>query len=248
MPELESFERSDESQPASAGHVLQLMLAVEAASVDGGDYQGLSLSTSWHYQWASAALTLPVYRLRLGDNDVLGLGDVTLQAHARFVQTSHVEAGLTAAVGLPTGEYRDGLGMGHVMAMAGGFARAELQPVSLLASVLLAKSLGATAGLGAHVEHALGRVVNPMSSFELGSMLRASIALGRGVSAYAVALLALPIVDSGVTRLEVGPGARLALGALWLNAEIQFGLAGDPFGVRTVVAAGYQFGGRSDAP
>jgi hypothetical protein len=240
VPELESGDHAPD------GHGLQVALAFEAASIEDGDYQGALSSVLWNRDWAGAAITLPVYRLRRGDETVVGLGDLVVQGHARLVGDARGGAGLTAGIGLPTGSAEDGLGMGHVMVLGGAFGVWQPRPFGFLLSVLLARSLGehdadehehdADSGPSAGA-----RVVDPMNFSEIGSMLRAAVAVTDELSVYALGLVAVPVFEPGVTRVQAGPGAQLSLGAWLLGAELQFGIAGDPFEVRALVSAGLGF-------
>jgi hypothetical protein len=78
-----------------------------------------------------------------------------------------------------------------------------------------------------------------MNPFELGAALRPTLAFGRTFALYAIALLAVPIVDDGVERAAAGPGARVMLDGWVLTAELQLGIVGDPFDVKGVLSAGY---------
>lgn len=231
------------AQDAHPPHRLELGVGVLGAAIDGGDYQGALLGAVWQRDWASLALSLPLYRLHQGSTRVIGPGDLAVQGQARVLGDARFGAGILAGAGLPTGNATDRLGMGHVMAMGGLFGNAPLAALDLLASVTLAGALLSDESQHSHAHaHVLGGpLVNPMNRLEVGGALQASLALADALDVYALGLLAVPIVKRGTSRVEAGPGARLALGAWSLDAELQFGLLGHPFQVRALAGAAYAF-------
>lgn len=233
-------ERASSTHHAAPQHQLALGIAALGARIDGGDYQGLALSTWWRYDRFGASLSLPGYRLRHGGVTSWGPGDLMLHAHVRLLSSDAAAAGVSVGVGLPTGDPELGLGMGHVMPMGGLYGSVALAPVDLLATVSVAKSLGKH---GPHLHHhasaSFGSLVDPMNGFEFATSLRASVALSERFAIFGGGMLAVPLEKPGVTRADAGPGARLMLEAFSLAAEVRFGLAGDPFDVRAQLEATY---------
>ena len=217
-------------------HHLEATLAVEGALIEGGSYQGLAPSVSWHHGRFGAFVVVPGYRLARDEMDpVVGLGDVVVQANARVLGGARWQAGAIAAVGLPTGDADDGLGMGHVMAMPGLWAAVTPGRATLLVSATVGKSLGADE----HAHHAghAGPIVNPMNAFELGGTARASLAVAPSLSIHALGLVGVPL-DDGVTRAAAGAGARWRRASWSVGTEVQLGVAGDPFTTRAIVSLG----------
>jgi hypothetical protein len=218
-----------------ASYELVPSFGMQAAGIDGGDYEGLSASLVLRRDWLTAVVTVPSYRLRRQEQSVWGVGDVAVQGHVRMLAHGPHSFGWSLALGLPTGSAGDDLGMGHVMTMPGLFGTTALGPFELLASLYLGLQLG---GGHEHGHGALVPIVNPMNPFELGAALRPSAALGNTFALYAVGLFAWPIVH-GAERAAAGPGVRLTLGELQLSSELQLGVTGGAFDAKGVLSAGY---------
>jgi hypothetical protein len=209
-----------------------MTLSVEGAQVEGGAYQGVAPSLSWHRGRFGGFVVAPLYRLeRYAMDPVLGPGDVVVQGHARVVGGQRWQAGALAAIGLPTGDADDHLGMGHVMLMPGLWATATRGRASLLVSTMVGRGVGGDE----HAEHGSGPVVSPMNRFELGGTVRASLAVAPSLAVHALGLVGVPL-DDGVTRAAVGAGAKWRRGDWSLGADAQLGVAGDPFTTRAVLA------------
>jgi hypothetical protein len=218
-----------------APHHLEASLAVEGAQIEGGAYQGVAPSLRWHHGRIGAFVVVPAYRLeRDAMAPVLGLGDVLVQGQARIVGSGRWQAGAAVALGLPTGEAADGLGMGHLMVMPGAWVTVTRGR----AGVQLSTTVGRGFGGGEHAHHGPGSVVNPMNRFELGGTARASLAVAPSLTIHAVGMVGLPL-DDGITRAAAGTGARWRRRAWSLGAEVQLGVAGDPFTTRGIVSLGH---------
>lgn len=96
------------------------------------EYQGLGVAVQAGTGRFSGRVALPAYRIasdrsELGDPTAdagPGLGDATLAAAVDLLpRGARSRAGLTATLGLPTGNADRGRGMGHVMVTGGGWLR-----------------------------------------------------------------------------------------------------------------------------
>lgn len=204
-----------------------------------GDYQGLVATGRWSRGRFGAAIGLTGYRLQKNGKTVTGLGDLMLHGHATLLRAGRITAGAVAMVMAPTGDHDAGLGMGHVMLMPGGWIQWAPGRLALSASAGYARGLG---GAGVHAEHGGGAwpLVDPMTTSELtlgaSGMVTVASALRAGVRADG----AIP-TGGGDARLAAGVRVVWTRGRVETTAELQAGLAGDPFGVRGLVEAAVRF-------
>jgi hypothetical protein len=228
---------------AAVGSTLTASLGAVAAQYSTasfvGDYQGLTPGLRWTGSRFAASTNVGVYRLRKNGARYAGLGDLFIQGQAAIVGHHARSAGLALAVSAPTGSQRDGLGMGHVMVMPALWGSHALGDLTLAASCGYGRAIGANDG-DEH-EHGAGPIVDPMNFSELtwsaSGDLRVAQALRLGVRVGG----ALAFSDSGTDRAIAAGRAMWTGGRLDTSAEIQVGLAGDPFNVRGIVETALRF-------
>jgi hypothetical protein len=238
-------------EPSETGfHVGFVGIVATFSDVEHGDYQGVIPNLSWHHPWVTAELALPWYRLEREDQEAIGLGDLTTDVRVAVyrIESGALAFGPELAVSFPTGDADKQLGMGHVMAMPGVWARLEVEKLSIMAQLAWGRAL---ASAEAHAEHAgheghesvaplAGPRVNPMNMTEFEHALGVRYAVHPNLAVTARWLGAVPLDDTGVERQLIGPGLQLTADALDASIEALVPVAGDPFDVRFSVAFGAQ--------
>lgn len=210
-------------------------LAVEAATVEGGAYQGVAPTLAWTPGRFGLRVVVPTYHLARNGFGDTGLGDVIVSGHAQLVGGHGWALGAVASVGAPTGNADTHLGMGHYMVMPSLFVAAQRGRASFTVHLGGGKSLGGETHMG-HV----GAIVSPMNATEVGGSVRAGLAVADALSIHGTAGVAVPIGD-GVTRSTAGAGARHQLAGVDVGVELHVPLAGDPYRVRLVADVAYRF-------
>jgi hypothetical protein len=208
--------------------------------VYAGEYQGAFVAASYSHPWLSAEASFGGYRIvRNGLRD-FGVSDVALDvrgALARF--GDDMALGLELALSLPTGDPGRGLGMGHLMVMPGGFF--QLQRSALRLMLQLAYGRVASNGRG-HEHAATGPLVNPMNRSEIEHAASLSYQFAGPLFAAARLFGAVPVAASeGVAREALGLVLGAGLSRYQLSAELQLPLVGQPFALRTKLAASLSF-------
>ena len=231
-------------EPSESGFRLgMLQLFAVFSDVEQGSYQGLITTLGWNHPWLRAEVALPLYRLAQDGGEELGPGDVAADVRVSVLRSQAFSFGPELAFSLPTGDADASLGMGHVMAMPGMWARLEVGDFGLLAQLAYGAAFGDSASTHTHHEHhaaASGAFprVNPMNGSEFEHALGLSYALHSAVSLTARWVGAVPLEAAGVARQIVAPGLQLTADPLDASLELQFPVAGDPFDVRVSVAFG----------
>jgi hypothetical protein len=230
-------------EPTGNGFRLGMLQVFAVFSdTESGDYQGLIAMLGYRREWLEAELALPAYRLARSGREDIGLGDVAADARFAVLRSDGFSLGPELAVSLPTGDAERELGMGHVMAMPGAWARLDLERFGVLAQLAYGYAFGAHDH--AHHDHGHAAMssatprVNPMNPSELQHGLGLRYALDPALSVTARWLGAVPLEAAGVARQLIAPGLQLAAGALDAAVEVQIPLAGDPFDLRLTVAIG----------
>jgi hypothetical protein len=220
---------------------LSLGLSVEAAQFDTmlyvGSYQGVTPSVGWMHGRFGGQAAIGLYHLNENGLSVYGAGDAALGAHALVVDGAATQVGAALHVMLPTGSELHGFGMGHVMAMPSLWASWQSHPFALAASAGYSRALSRADG--AHM-HGMMPLVDPMNMSELTWSAGGDIMVGRRVRVGGRALGGVPI-GAGLTRV-IG-AARVAWGTPHVTTalELQLGLVGDPFTIRSVVDTALRF-------
>jgi hypothetical protein len=231
-------------EPLDSGfHLGVLQLFAVFSDTESGNYQGVIPTLGWSHEWLTAELALPVYRLaRSGDEDI-GLGDMSADVKVAVFRTDVFSIGPELAVSLPTGDADRELGMGHVMAMPGAWARLDLGEFGVLAQLAYGVAFGDHDEHADHEQHHVATSsptprVNPMNSSELEHGLGLRYALDPALSMTARWFGAVPLEAAGFARQIVAPGLQLTAGSLDAALEVQIPVAGDPFDLRLTVAIG----------
>lgn len=203
-----------------------------------GSYQSVAPAVGWMSQRFGAGASLGLYHLTKNGLSLYGMGDAMVMAHAAIVTTDEIQAGVALHMMFPTGSERDGLGMGHTMAMPSAWATWRADAVSLKASAGYGRALVSISG-GAH-DHGPSPLVDPMNMQELTWDAGADVTLMQRLRVGGGVRGALPI-GSGSNRV-IGAG-RVGWGTARVSTglELQVGIDGDPFTVRGVVDTALTF-------
>jgi len=217
-------------------------IAVSAAQYDNplylGSYQSVAPAVGWMSQRFGAGATLALYHLTKNGLSVYGMGDAMVMAHATVITADELQAGIALHMMFPTGSERDGLGMGHTMAMPSAWATWRAQAVSVNASAGYGRALVSIGG-GAH-DHGPTPLVDPMNLQELTWDAGADVTVTQRLRVGGGARGAIPI-GNGTNRV-IGAG-RVGWGTSRVSTgfELQVGIDGDPFTVRGVVETALRF-------
>lgn len=216
-------------------------LAVIGARYDqalySGDYAGVGLAVGWHRGRFAARATVPAYHVRKNGAAVDGLGDAVVGADLSVAADGPHSGGVSVAFTLPTGDRLTGLGMGHPMFMPALWVAYDRGRASVGASLGVCTALGGDDG---HHAHGAWPIVEPMSASEAMASARAEVVVASRVRAGARVLIAVPFADEP-TRVVAGVGGRWRGARTETGAELQAGLAGDPFTVRALVTSALRF-------
>lgn len=229
-----------ESEPVSA---YAAGIAFVAASYEtmfyGGNYEGAVPSFRWSRGRFGAAASLPLYRLVGNGRTTFGIGDAIVHGQATLAGDRALAFGVVLAVGLPTGDSRPGLGMGHAMLMPAGFVSAELGWLALVGSAGYGRALGSahTHGDDPHA----WPLVDPMNESEITLSGSADIAIARAWRVGTRLAGAIATSADRQSRLIAGGRAAWTSGRFETGIELQAGLVGDPFEVRGVVQIAVRF-------
>lgn len=202
-----------------------------------GDYAGLALGVGWRHGRIGVHAALPAYHLRKNGAAVDGVGDAMVGVDVAAYQRGRLSAGAALAITLPTGAALTGLGMGHPMLMPGLWLTRDGAQASVGVSAGWCGSLGTDP---AHHEHGAWPLVEPMTASELMADVHGDARVHGRLRASARVAIAVPL--QGAANRAVG-----ALGAAWrgrradTGAELQAGLAGDPFTVRALLTTALRF-------
>lgn len=206
-----------------------------------GEYQGLLATLVVSHPWFTADVTLPGFRIAQIGSHAYGLGDVLVDLRANLYRSADdtFVAGPEFAATLPTGRASDGLGMGHVMLMPGGFVQWHTSEVSLIVQVAYGRALAN----GDHAHHTGPLpIVNPMNRSELEHAIGGSLRLHPNLQATTRLLGAVSLFDHrGQAREVLAPGLQFIAGAFDAAIELQLPVVGTPFTSRTLVTLGAQW-------
>jgi hypothetical protein len=216
-------------------------VAVVAASFDttlySGNYEGIVPSLHWSNERFAAGTSVALYRLEKNGVGFYGTGDAVVHGQARIVGDHTARVGVVAAVSVPirNNELR-GMSMDHPMLMPALFGAYVIDRVELSATAGYSRAIGSSTD---H-DHGMWPLVEPMNMQELTWS-----AAGR----YAIT----PAIETGARLsggVPIGNGDHRLVGAIlvgWKSrrlttaAELQAGLAGDPFILRGVVSTTLTF-------
>jgi hypothetical protein len=228
---------------ADPGSTISASVALTAAQYSTvsfvGDYQGITPSLRWAEGRFGASTSIGLYRLTRNGAVYRGLGDLVVQGQAAVLARGATSAGVVAAVSAPTGSERDGLGMGHVMVMPGVWGSWSNEDVTLAVSGGYGRAIGASDS-GGHV-HGTGPIVDPMNISEVTWGASGEVGLAHALRVGARVAGAVALNASGTDRTIGAVRAVWKEGRVETVAELQLGLAGDPFNVRGIVETALRF-------
>lgn len=222
-------------------HELGVGIALVAATFDTmsfvGNYQGALPSVQWSHGRYGVAASTGVYRLEENGADFFAFGDVHVHGHVAIAGDSRASVGVVGGVSAPTGDAQRGTGMGHVMLMPAVYGMAARGSLTGTAS------LGYSRALGGDMDHDHGPwpLVEPMLMSEVSWSAGADIAWTHQASTGLRFAGGIPAGAAGDMRVQAGARFAWHAGRVESAAEIQAGLAGDPFTVRGVVSTALSF-------
>jgi hypothetical protein len=233
--------RADHDHVTRRGaHAFGVGLTVLGASFDttiyAGNYLGVLPSVRWSNRRFALGASAALYRLDENGARFYGSGDVVVSGQATLFGDAELHAGIVAAVTVPVGDERHGLGMGHAMAMPALFVMWMPGRFATTATAGGSRALAEDTG---H-DHGMWPIVEPMNFQELTWSASGEYALTRHVNGGLR-------VSGGV---PIGGGDQRVVGAVrvgWTGGrftsavELQAGLVGDPFIVRGLVSSAIQF-------
>lgn len=229
-----------EHQGEGGGNAFGAGITMLAASFDtmlyGGNYQGILPAFQWSNDRFGAGVSAALYRIEENGALHYGPGDIVAHGQVALLREHHSSAGVIAAVSAPTGDERFGLGMGHPMAMPALFGVIGLDRLALSATAGYSRAI---AGIGGH-DHGMWPIVEPMNLQELTWSAAGEFAITPAVHGAARFSGGIPI-GNGDNRVVGALRASWATGRVTSAAELQAGLAGDPFNLRGVVSTALSF-------
>jgi hypothetical protein len=208
-----------------------------------GEYQGLLVTGTLSHPWFTAELTLPGYRIAQTGSHAYGPGDLALNVRGNVYRTADesITLGPEVAVTLPTGSADDGLGMGHVMLMPGGFLSWHHEGFTLITQLAYGRALG-SASAHMHADGGPWPVVNPMNRSELTHSVGFSASVHPNLRVTGRLIGAVTLFNhAGTAREIIAPGLQFIVGAFDFALEQQLPVAGAPFVSRTLMSVGAQW-------
>jgi hypothetical protein len=216
-------------------------VALVAASFDTmlylGNYQGVLPTVQWSRKRYGVAASASVYRIEENGAEYYAPGDVLVHGRFNLVGGPQLSAGAILGVSAPTGDSRHGTGMGHPMVMP------ALYGVAAFGRLTTNATLGYSRALGGDMDHDHGSwpIVEPMLVSEVSWSFGGDVAIVRAASIGLRFAGGIPAGVSGDARAQAGLRVAWHAGRVESAAEIQAGLAGDPFTVRGVVSTALSF-------
>jgi hypothetical protein len=202
-----------------------------------GNYQGIAPSLSWSNGRFSAGATGAMYRLEKNGASLYGLGDLVVHGQVVVLRGEHAQGGVVAAVSAPLGDPSRGLSMGHVMVMPALFGTWHLDRVVLSATGGYGRAIG---GDSEHDHGVMWPLVDPMNFSEVTWSVGGEVEITPRVRGGARVSGGIPIGD-GEFRVVGALRAAWLRGPFTTAAELQGGIAGDPFTLRGVVSTAISF-------
>jgi len=219
------------------GTSVSLIAASFAMPDFAGDYEGVIPSISWSIPHVALGASVPLYRLQENGRALYGPGDAVVHGQGTFVEAGDVHAGGLLAVSAPTGDGQAGTGMGHAMAMPALWAAWSHERLTFAASGGYSRAIGA---LMNH-DHGPWPLVEPMNMSEISWSASGDVAITHGTHAGARVSGGIPVGAPGTNRVVGALRVAWGSGPVDTAAEIQAGIAGDPFTIRGVVETALHF-------
>lgn len=203
-----------------------------------GEYAGAQLGATVSAERFAIAATIAGYHIDRNGRSSDGLGDAMIHGMVTAIRRGAATFGPHLGVMLPTGDNGRGLGMGHVMLMGGAWGMVAGPAGTLAVTLGYAHGVG---GAGDHAEHApSGPLVAPMAYSEAYGDATLLASLATGLDAGVRGSLAVPTTDAP-TRATGGVRVQWRAGRVVTTADLDAGLAGDPFGIRGTLATTVSF-------
>lgn len=211
------------------GHaVLQIESGAAEAFGAERDYQSVALMLGLARGKFEVMAHLPAYRVEINDYTGRGLGDAHLMGRWMGLAARGTELGMFVGAMAPTGDFQEGISMGHWMGMAGLVTRAKRGRYSAALSL----GYGGVLGGGDHVGPgpAVAPFVSPMNRQEIRSNATLGIGLAHG---FGVSLTGLGVVPLGEGEFlgQIGGEVSYPLGRFALAMGARHGLAGHTAGL-----------------
>lgn len=227
-----------ESHDSALATSVSLLAASFATPDFAGDYEGVVPSVSWSSARWSAGTSLGLYRLEENGRELYGQGDLLVHGQGTFVEAGEVHAGALLAVSAPTGDGQAGTGMGHAMAMPALWSAWSHDRLTLGASAGYSRAL---IDEMSHHNHGPWPLVEPMNMSEISWSASGDLALTHSTHAGARVSGGVPVGAPGTDRVVGAVRVAWGTGSVDTAAELQAGLAGDPFTIRGVVETALHF-------
>jgi hypothetical protein len=227
------------SDAAASSHV-DAHVALVAASYQqmsfGGDYEGVVPELMWSHGRYMIGGSLGLYRIFENGRDAYGPGDLMLHGSIALVDRDTVRAGLMLAGTVPTGNMYQGFGMGGPTLMPSAWASWTVRRITL----------SATGGWGGMLEGGMGdhmmmTIVAPMNESELEWSAALDVPIAHGVHGGLLGEGGIPVGEPGVDRVIGAVRLAWGQGRVDTGAELQAGIAGDPFRIRGLVETALHF-------
>lgn len=229
-----------EQHGEGGGNAFGAGVTMLAASFDtmlyGGNYQGILPTFQWANDRFGAGVSAALYRIEENGAVHYGPGDLVAHGQVAVLHEHRASAGVIAAVSAPIGDERYGLGMGHPMVMPALFGVVGISRVALTATAGYSRAI---TGLSGH-SHGMWPIVEPMNLQELTWSAAGEVAITPELHGAARFSGGIPI-GNGDNRVVGALRASWATGRVTTAAELQAGLAGDPFHLRGVVSTALSF-------
>jgi hypothetical protein len=201
-----------------------------------GNYQGVQPALTWANERFAAGASAALYRIERNGASYYGFGDVVVHGQAVLVRGEHVRAGLVVGFAAPVGDDVHGLGMGHPMVMPAAYGTYGDERFAVTATAGYSRAI---AGTSDH-DHGMWPIVEPMNMSELSWSAAGNYVITSELHAGARISGGVPIGD-GDNRIVGAARAIWLSGRFTTAAELQAGIAGDPFTVRGVVSTAMSF-------
>jgi hypothetical protein len=205
-------------------------------TIFAGNYQGVLPNLQWAYSRFGLAVSGAMYRLEENGATFYGIGDLLVHGQVGIARNEHGSVGLLAGMSAPIGDEQHGMGMGHMMVMPAAYGTWAIDRLSLTATAGYSRAIGAM-----HHDHGPWPLVEPMLASELSWSAGADLLAASNVRTGARVSGGVPIDAMGGTRAIGALRVVWHAGRVDSAAEIQAGLAGDPFTVRGVVSTALSF-------
>lgn len=240
MPGMDMAAMDHAAAPHATLGVGVTLLAADFATMEyEGNYQGALPQVMWARGRFAAMASLGIYRLVENGREVRGIGDAMVMGSATLAEGGGAQLGAQVGVMAPTGAEADGLGMGHAMGSLVLTSAMQLDSrITLRATAGMSRAL--VADLGGH-HHGAMPLVEPMNASEVVWSGGGDVAIAAGVRGGARVWGGVPVGATGVTRVAGALRVAWGRGKLSTGAELQAGLAGDPFGVRGLLETDVSF-------